>query len=470
MSVLPTPVARHLPPATSFRDVFRADWLQPLAPGDDWYQTLTVNSRDRKMNIIIRDLRRSAERAGEQGFCSMILTGHRGCGKTTELQRLEHELKDIFFPVHLTLNESFREDFDYSLLMLTMSEEIMVRFADAGMPLNPALGEEVALWFAEQTISSQEREALTAEIRAQAEAKAGFSLAGIGLSLLSRLRAQAVGSLERRVEIKQRLQLKPDDLLRRVNSLLAEARAELARQGKPARLLVVHDNLDRLGKDAAVQLLHQSGYVLQQLAADCIFTAPVPAVLAPHMLTSVFRSYYSLPMVTLRDRTDAVVEEGVAALAGLIERRVDIDRLFDSRDSLRRLCLASGGSVRDLMRLLIGAVREADVDDKDRIDGQAVEQAVTSLRIDYEQHLVPERLYYPRLAQIHRTKGSGYAGSEDGGEEAADKDRSSFGAMLLNGTVLEYNGRENWYGVHPVVQESRHFTEALAKYDRTRAA
>lgn len=470
MSALPTPVAQHLPPATSFADVYRADWVTPLAPGDSRYTPLKVNNRARKMRGIIEELCHPLTTDGNRGYASLILTGHRGCGKTTELQRLEEELSDTFFPVHLTLDESFQEDFDYSLLLLTMSEGILETFAREGMPLNPKLGELVALWFAEQTISTQEREALSAEIRAEAQAKGGFSLAGFGLSLLSRLRAQAVGSLERRVEIKQRLQLKPDDLLQRVNSLLAEARAELTRQGKPARLLVVHDNLDRLGKDAAVQLLHQSGHLLQRIAADCIFTAPVPAVLAPYMLKNVFRSCHSLPMITLRDRDNQVVEDGVEALAGLIARRMDIDRLFDSRDTLRRLCLASGGSVRDLMRLLIGAVREAAIDDKEQIDMVSVENTITSLRIDYEQHLVPERLYYPRLAQIHRTKGSGYAGSEDGGEEAADKDRSSFGAMLLNGTVLEYNGRENWYGVHPVVQESRHFTEALAKYDRTRAA
>jgi hypothetical protein len=35
--------------------------------------------------------------------------------------------------------------------------------------------------------------------------------------------------------------------------------------------------------------------------------------------------------------------------------------------------------------------------------------------------------------------------------------------LLFNGSVLEYDGGETWYDVHPVVQEIEVFQEAVAR-------
>ena len=44
--------------------------------------------------------------ARENRFAAIAFTGHRGCGKSTELLRLEHVLEPRFTPLHLEVDES----------------------------------------------------------------------------------------------------------------------------------------------------------------------------------------------------------------------------------------------------------------------------------------------------------------------------------------------------------------------------
>ncbi len=90
-------------------------------------------------------------------------------------------------------------------------------------------------------------------------------------------------------------------------------------------------------------------------------------------------------------------------------------------------------------------------------------EAVKRLRIDFERLLIPGRAYFPLLATIHRTKRDPLGGEGSPDLKAVQDARSFFSHMLFMGAVLECNGDQNWYDVHPAVQEIEAFRDVLAQ-------
>jgi hypothetical protein len=175
----------------------------------------------------------------------------------------------------------------------------------------------------------------------------------------------------------------------------------------------------------------------------------------------VFESYFTLSMVKVRDRKGKDFAKGLDSLVAIVGERVDLDAIFTSRKVVRELAAMSGGSVRDLMRLVGYAQLSARVDKKDKIDSASVKRAALKLRLEFERLLVPGRTYYPLLAQIHQSKGDASEGL-DTDPEKVQKYREFFSQFLFNGSVLEYNGERMWYDVHPVIEKIEAFQKALA--------
>jgi hypothetical protein len=108
-----------------------------------------------------------------------------------------------------------------------------------------------------------------------------------------------------------------------------------------------------------------------------------------------------------------------------------VDALFDRPETLRELVIASGGVVRDLMRLIRFACESAAA----RIDGRIARRAIAKLVREYELLIHQEDLEL--LARVHRQ-------------------RRLPGSVLLsrlmyNRLVLPYVNGDRWMDVHPAV-------------------
>lgn len=117
----------------------------------------------------------------------------------------------------------------------------------------------------------------------------------------------------------------------------------------------------------------------------------------------------------------------------------------------------SGGSVRDLVRLLFEAQSLARVDDKDRIDMASAEEAVQRVRVGLERTLWP----YRELARIHATKKLPEPETAD--QSRLEQLRNLYADLLIKGVVLEYDGGECWYDVHPIMREIPAFKDAASR-------
>lgn len=440
-------------PAATLNEVAAQSSLEPLVSGDPRYVEMGDGRGSRELRKT-RSCLVSAD-ASQNRYAKVAFTGHRGCGKSTELLRLEHELGSNFYYLHLYVDESLICDCDYTDLLLWLTDALVQRFAEDDLPLPSAVVDDVTEWFAEKTL--EDVASIKAEIAAelQSEAQAKWGIFGTGLKLLARIKARLQGNVEKRTVIRQTLQNYNRDLLDRVNGLLDAAQNALEEAGRRPDLLIVQDNLDRLPVDVARRLFFDYGDLLKQLRAHLIFTVPIAMVMAPYDIGKVFDNRFTMPMVKVRNRDGAVHQAGVNALLRLISARVDLAAIFDAPDEVPALlAAASGGSVRDLLR---DAQLEGRTNSKPRIDAQSAEAAIKNMRIDFERLLLPIEAYFPILRRLHETKLSWQLPDKTLDANTVKAEKEFFSQLLFNGTVLEYNGDCNWYDVHPIVQRIEAF-------------
>jgi len=449
-------------PARTLQEVAAVMDLGPLEPGDWRYVDISTGRRSPALRQLRARLEDAAAADDSLGFAKIALTGHRGCGKSTELLRLEHELAGPFTSMHLYADEQLLADYDYTYLFLWVADQVVRHFEETlKLPLRKELVADVVRWFA--IVVTEQDETVRREIglQAEAEAGAGFDWFGLRSRLFARLWSMVRGSREKRTQIRQTLQRYSTDLVAKVNLLLDDAHDQLERNGRPAQLLIVVDNLDRLAFEVSEPLFFQNGDLLSRLRAHAVYTVPVSIALSPRNIRGVFPFTYTLPMVKVHDKQNRAARAGVKALQAMIAQRIDVSEVFASTRVTSYLARTSGGSVRDVMRLVAYAANSARADDKPKIDTAAAKEAVRDMRLDYERLFIPGQVYYPVLAKVHQTKRDWFADLDQLNPERLAVCQDLFRNLLFNGAVLEYNGEENWYDVHPVILEIEAFREAL---------
>jgi len=438
--------------ATTLDEVIHVVQLEPLDANDACY----ANLGSARSSSQLQRMRRHILDSKQKGipFVHVAFVGHRGGGKTTELLQLEIELAaEGFTPIHLDVDPQLRKDADYPELLLWLVDTLVNEFQQRGWPLDRSEVESITRWFGERTIEADETNQKQIQLDTETGGGAGGDWFGLSFKLRSFIKSSLSGSVEQRNKFRQVLRKWSTDLVDRVNKFLAHARSVLFTHGQPGRLLIVQDNLDRLPPDSAKRLFVESGEILLTLQADFIWTAPVDMKLAPYRLDAIFDTFH-MPIPAPRMKSGEVNQPALDGLLELIAKRMDIPAVFDSIATANLLCLACGGSLRDLLRLIQESRLTALVEKKPKMDASCANEAIKQFRLNYERSLIPGNLYYPVLAEIHLTKHD-----PAGTEIAAARER--FSELIFNDSVFQYNGQDTWYDVHPVILEIPRFKEAL---------
>ncbi len=445
-------------PAQTLAEVARQATLEPLPLGDPRYVDLSGGQETRDLKLLRQYVEEQS--AEDRRYALAAFSGHRGGGKTTQLLRLEHDLAPRFTSIHVYADETLLQDpdLDYPDLMLWLVDELVREFDRQGHPLDEKLLDDVVEWFAARTEEDVKTFRAEAAAEAQVEASGKAGLYFVSLKMLARIKSMVQGSAERRRTIRRELQRYSADLLSRVNQLLDAAARVLERSGRPPDLLIVLDNLDRLDAEPAERLFIEKGDLLGRLNAHVICTAPVAMVLSAAANTGqVLAQRFTLPMVKVQQKGGQAYKRGIDALVNLIAARADLEKVFMDRKGPEYLARMSGGSVRDLMRLLSQAQSLARVDDKDRIDQASAREGVKRVRLDLERTLWP----YRALAKIHQAKSLPEPEAAD--QQQLQRARAFYADLLIKGVVREYDGGECWYDVHPIMREIPAFKDALKR-------
>lgn len=349
---------------TELRNIWEVNNLlnEPLSINDPRY-VQTGKGRDLSHNRFLKILK-----TNEYNY--IVLYGHRGCGKSTELKGISEYLhKDnLFFVVHLDIIE-----FNYYTDTLkSIIRSLLVQLSDAGINDD---------WLT-NVIGSREKIVVASSF-------SEFAVA--------------------------------------FNTLLISVEDALRKSGKTGKLLFVVDGTDKLGDSDSKRFINNADK-LRLINSNFIFCLPTSLIY--HRLPQMF-TQLALPMIKLNEKGETKpFEDGYEVMREMIYKRADL-KLFDSKDTVDYIIKYSGGSPKELLKILHYTFLAAE---EDIFDIKAASKAVNTLATEYRRFL--ERDDYKLLYNI------------DNGDDPNDENTRK---LLNNLALLEYD-EDYWRQSHPVIR------------------
>lgn len=409
------------------------DPYAPLVEKEDYHALYIPPPQDVLKRLLIR-LDRGR---GIENQTKILLIGHQGTGKSTTLFHLKRALEQgqrrvtvVYFSVRTHTN---LVGLDIIGLIEAMTRAVYSRYKELSGGVVPPLEEKIKL---ARSLTREERSYVMGR-RSNLSLKAETGVVESGLGVETDRRYQ------------QSLVYEQPPLPTAMLELLNEQLAALVDIRKGAPILLMVDDLEKLDVATAERIFAES-QALVSVNAAVIYTLPVSLA---HM-SSIFPSIQQidtyptrLPIAKLQDKEGKEIRGSLQWLHQVALQRIpELQRLlpWDENDTMARpspfgrIARASGGVVRDLIRMLQVICTEVIVKEDDLPPDEAIlAYAEAEIRNQIKNRLT--------ITMLERMKVV----------EESPKDRPQ--AMdtelpqLLNMTaVLEHYNGDAWYRVHPL--------------------
>jgi hypothetical protein len=393
---------------------------------------------------IIEELGRTITLFSPDEPTCQLFSGHIGCGKSTELLRLKEQLERQGF--HVVYFESSQDldlaDVDISDILLAIARQVSASLEAIQIKLKPG-------YFA--NLFTEVKEFLQTPIDLTWGAELSFGIA--------KITAQTKDSPKLRGQLRQYLEPRTNGILEAINELIERATKELKARGKQG-LVVIVDNLDRvdsspkpMGRMQPEYLFIDRGEQLRRLNCHVVYTIPLALIFSneSEILTSRLGGGVDpkvLPMVPMQSKNGSECAEGMALLRQMVlarafpdvnpdERLNLITNVFDSPETLDRLCRGSGGHVRNLLGLLYSCLQKKNppiaLDCVEKVIRERRNKLVLGIKA-YEWEL---------LRQVRELK--------------TVKQEPEYQILLRNMLVFEYRNDDEapWFDINPVLAEAK---------------
>jgi energy-coupling factor transporter ATP-binding protein EcfA2 len=430
---------------------------EPLPSGDDRYVPLDAARGTRNLAESLTERIIAQESTFVDGvpreYACCLVTGHRGCGKTTELYHLQELLVQenfavVYFDAEAELN---LQDLNWWNVLLEMVWQIDDQLSQPPYSLRipDDLRDAATEWLARVVTKKTERTDMETSLDAE------FGL-GVGLSFFAKAKAAIkalvkTGSSTVR-EIEREAERRPTQLHDAVKDLITHVHNSLREQGRRS-LVIIADGLEKiplrsLGNQLTTHnnLFIHNGDHLKAPPCHLVYTLPL-ALLTSEKVGEVFPVRpVIMPMVHVRHQDGKEDRHALGLMAEVIKRRVSPD-LF-APGVIKSLALASGGHIRDFLDLVREAASEAEA----RINQAHAQRAIAGLTDLYDRTIRQEFIDPLDYVASHNVlPGSSYDGQ--------------LVYLLL---VLEYRNKSAWTNLHPCVQAAPRYVRApRAKEEET---
>jgi energy-coupling factor transporter ATP-binding protein EcfA2 len=353
----------------------------------------------------------------------IILTGHRGSGKSSDLAKLAGDVADEVAAIWIDAASTFNM-FDVGQAELLIS-------------LGAAINRDVPV--------PKEFEALKESLSTYIEERVGGTTAALTTEVLKKVGLDFRHTLFDR-ETRRKIEIPPilGGIVDKINLIVAAAQKKTKRP-----LLVIVDGLDRLDMEVARRIFVNNQWLA---GAQChiIFTVPISFYFSIHWQLARERQFvpFYLPNVKLFHRDSReMIPEGHTLMASLVHKRVrQIAPEVLTQEALTLLVQMSGGVIRELITLVESSCIKALLAEKRQIDLKTARQAVEGYQREKASSL-PYAYYWEVMAQVYRTHQL-----PERREKGPDGAEFSVSDALLEGLyVLAFSDVETWYDVHPTM-------------------
>ncbi|MEH2951592.1 P-loop NTPase fold protein [Candidatus Merdisoma sp. JLR.KK011] len=398
---------------------------------EDFYCKNTMEYRmSDKYSSPMEDIFDICQDPREQNAC--LLLGHRGCGKSTELNRMSEELKKKGYQVKTITCSMDLDLFNivYSDLFILMGEALLELADESGCRMDRVLLEEIEHFWIEGEEITTSQEITAASLETGITAETPGILAKV-LKLFAKMKTDLKFNEETRKEYRNKISIRSSEwieMLSRVSEMIA---AKLG--GK--RPIIIFEDLDKLNPEDAWKVFYHYAAVLSGMSFPVIYTFPIG--LSYDARFSAMESYFitkTLPMIKIETIEGQPFEDGIAVIREIVEKRTDL-KLFEDK-VLEELILYTGGSLRDLFHAINAAAKRAERRSSEVIAMEDARRALEELKTSLTRRI--EKKDYDFLRNI-------YSGNKE-----LIEDKEMLLRMLQASVVLEYNGKR-WHNVHPLV-------------------
>lgn len=363
-----------------------------------------------------------------------LFSGFRGTGKTTELRRLAHELREggvkvVVSDVRHYLNLAQPLDIGEFLLAIAGA------FGDA-MADPELLGWDPI----KEGYWARFRNFLT---------RTRVELGNVDLGPTG-IKANLKHDLSFRAKLSEHMAGRVGALVEDVRAFMRDALLALRKQhGGDTKIVFILDSIEHIAVPADehravtdalehVFTLHADKLKFEDM--HLIYTVPPWLKIRSPGVGGLYQGAHLLPCVKVHERSGAPFEAGVRVLMEIVERRAPghaWQRLL-SEAQLRRLIAASGGYIRDLFQLVRACLMQAP--GAMPLSDERVELAIAQLKNEYLPAISHQDARW--LARIARTHESELAGDDGLPDLSRDFDTH---------LMLCYRNGVEWYDVHPLV-------------------
>ena len=282
-----------------------------------------------------------------------LFTGHRGCGKSTELVRIADYLRDPerYYVIHLDCTEKLdTNNLRYSDVLFALANALLNKLENEhAIHIDPIHLSRLEHWFKERIESHAVVKNLASEIKTGLKAETGIPfLANIFASLTNTVN---IGSSYRE-ELRQVVSNSFTEFADIFNQLLTAVEGELQACNNIGRyILFTVDGTDRLDKEDADRFFVEDIHQLTLIESRFIYCAPIHLLHHNNKLKENFDYLFRLPMLKIRDNQNNKISDNYQVMRKLIYKRVP-KRFFDNEDTVNYFICYSGGHPRDLLQLL----------------------------------------------------------------------------------------------------------------------
>lgn len=288
------------------------------------------------------------------GCVKIIFSGHRGCGKSTELQRIHSTLNkpDRYFSIFIDLEQevevgSFQYADFFSLLIHKLIEETERNKVKGGAKRLQALAEKLLGEKTEKTHAKKSKFATEAE----AGLEGGFKLFGFG----GKASFKEVFSGENEISTVVRKEIKQNtlQLINELNVEIGDTRMNVQDTGLGEDILFIVDGSEKIQSQVYEELFIKNGNIISELNINMMVAVPISAYYQIEKAPHKFSTRYTVPMVKLENN-----EMGVELMKQIMGKRIEIP-LFIEEDALNTCIEYSGGCIRQLFQVVHTSLRTA---------------------------------------------------------------------------------------------------------------
>lgn len=354
-----------------------------------------------------------------------FFSGHRGCGKSTELRRLAVNPKILakYWPIHFTIrDEADIANLDFKDILLAIGGRLYREYRDAGKKLPEQLLKELKTW--QGQIETEVKTVLSGRDK---DFGIDASIFDFFLNIALKMKLEP----KTRTELRQVFERNLSGLIDVINRIATAIYAHEKRVP-----LVLIDDLDKPDLERSKEIFYSHRETMLQPNLPIVYTVSSSLFYSPEIQALRGRAiFFPIPNVKLHEQGQPQVynAEGFETMQKFVHKRMHSDLI--SHEALTAAITASGGVFREMARIVRGAVGQVRVSKRTRIDTDDVKKIEAEIRGEYRRFLTREQRILLRKIYSHNRF------------DEPDK----IAPLLQMLAVLEYGNGEPWCDVHPVL-------------------